>query len=114
MISIFPMSINQKENSFAQLTCSAVGQPFPLIKWYSPNGDELIDSDSIRIQTHTSFMSITSFLFFSPLKYEYTGSYNCTAINLAHGLGNPVSTDTQSVTVTVQSKLSKIMKHLNV
>ena len=68
----------------------------------------LMDSDSIRIQTYTSFMSITSVLHFNSLKYEYAGSYNCTAINLAHGLGNPVSTSTQSVTVTVQSKLSKI------
>ena len=111
--AIVPMLINQKENVPAQLSCGAVGQPLPLIKWYNPNGDELMDSDSIRIQTHTSFMSITSFLLFNPLKYEYTGNYNCTAINLAHGLGNPVSMDTQSVTVTVQSKLSKL-KQLNV
>ena len=99
------MSINQKENVPAQLSCGAIGQPLPRIKWYSPNGDELMDSDSIRIQTYTSSeISITSVLHFNPLKYEYAGSYNCTAINLAHGLGNPVSTDTQSVTVTVQSE----------
>ena len=107
VISTAPISITEEEGTQGLfVTCIAIGHPLPNIKWYGPNG-ELMNGDSSDVAI-SSFMSglntKTSHLVIRSLNYTHNGTYNCTATNSAHGVNNPLDTDTKTFTITVQSK----------
>ena len=110
VVTVFESVIINERNS-TTILCEAIGYPPPTIVWSTTN-EELSDrvsvSDSVSVPTgNGNDTRVSVILTITNSVREDTGEYICYA-------NNSIGDDNRNITITVQCKLFKCIRYINV